>query len=162
MLLNYLELELAALEDRVNHDVANYFGEIDYKKLMEASGNYDNTYLNTDAKVNCAYAVASLFAARAALNKQKIEETLFAMKHVTHFWSLIYSSEQQTIKASDKARKMADGLHKDNRAEKEYVINYYLKHKAEFKNNKTVAANEISGKHVKASVATVRDWLKGV
>jgi hypothetical protein len=105
MTIDYLESELSALEVRVNQDIFKHFGEVNYKKLMDASGTYDDDYLGTEARLNCAHAVAGLIAARTALNERNIEGTLYAMKHVTHFWSLVFGFEQQKLRLDNVSSK---------------------------------------------------------
>jgi len=160
MILNHLEAELVSLEERVNKDVLNHFGEIDYKKLMDASGSYDDYYLNSEVKVNCANAVASLIAAKHAIKEGDIEGTVNAIKHVTHFWTLVFSSENQRQQVSEKMSANASKGHKENNAKKEQAIQYYRDNRQSF-TSKDKAAEKMAAKYSR-SPATVRGWLRGI
>ena len=160
MILDHLEAELLLLEERVNKDLLNHFGELDYKKLMDASGSYDDVYLNNEEKVNCANAVASLITARLALNEGDIEGTLNAMKHVTHFWTLVFSSENQRQQISEKMSANASKGHKNNNAIKEKAIQYYKDNRQSF-TSKDKAAEKIAIQY-RRSFSTVRDWLRNI
>lgn len=153
-----LEKELVDIEQRVHGDLVTYFGEIDYKKVIDAAGAYDSDYLNNDDKVNCALSLTSFVAAGIKANEGDITGAYNAINHVTHFWTLLYSSEQQREKVSGKNKANADKGHESNKAIKEAAIQYYKDNRHLFK-NKNDAAEELSKKFAR-SFATTRDWLR--
>jgi hypothetical protein len=158
--IELLETKLVHIEQRVHSDLITYFGEIDYEKVIEASGAYNSDYLNSDDKVNCALSLTSFVAAVIKANEGDIAGAYNAINHVTHFWTLLFSSEQQREKVSGKNKANADKGHESNKATKEAAIQYYKDNFKLFK-NKNDAAEELSKKFSR-SFATTRDWLRNI
>jgi hypothetical protein len=69
--------------------------------------------------------------------------------------------EGERFVASLRGKRGLRERHKDNRADRQFVIQWWAKHKAEFRSKDEAAEAIVRARLVHESVRTVRDWLKG-
>ena len=152
--------EIRALETRVNDDLLEYFGEINWLKVLNAYGAGDSVYLHHDDLVNCAGALASLTQAQFMADLGDIPGAYKAINQATYFWTMLYNSEQHKQQTSNKARDSANKGHAINKATKADAIQYYLDNR-DLWANKDKAAEALSVLYNR-SFATARGWLRKI
>jgi hypothetical protein len=69
--------------------------------------------------------------------------------------------EGERFVASLRGKRGLRERHKDNRADREFVIQWWKLHKAEFPSKDAAAEHVVKSRLVRESFRTVRDWLKG-